>query len=78
MFAEDFINNDIMDLCLLLCFCIFFKRQLECITKVFMSEVVVANLKIPEPKVALQIFYVMLLSKCGIRKIEKGNAFLLS
>ena len=41
-------NIDIMDLWLLLCFCILFKRRLETVTKVFMPEVVLANLRIPE------------------------------
>ena len=38
-----------MELCLLLCFCILFKRQLESVRKVFMSEVDLAILKLSEP-----------------------------
>ena len=38
-----------MELCLLLYFCILFKRQLESVRKVFMSKVDVAILKISEP-----------------------------
>ena len=40
---------DVMDLYLLSCFCIIFKRRLESVTKVFMSEIVLANFKISEP-----------------------------
>ena len=40
---------DITDLCLLPCFCILFKRQLENVTKLFMYEVVLTTLKISEP-----------------------------
>ena len=42
-------NIDTMDLCLLRCFCILFKRQMESVTKVFISKVVLPNLKISEP-----------------------------
>ena len=42
-------NIDIVDLCLLLCFSILLKLLLESFTKVFMSKVVLANLKISEP-----------------------------
>ena len=42
-------NIYIMDLCLLPCFCILFKRRLESVTKVFISEVVMAKLKVLEP-----------------------------
>ena len=42
-------NTDIMNLCLLTCFCILFKRRLERVTKVFMSEVVLTNFKFAEP-----------------------------
>lgn len=40
---------DIIDLCLLCCFCIAFKRRLESVEKAFMSEVVTANLKSSDP-----------------------------
>ena len=42
-------NIDIMDLCLLCCFCIAFKRRLESVEKAFMSEVVTANPKGSNP-----------------------------
>ena len=42
-------NIDILDLCLLPCFSILFKRQLETVTKVLMSKLVLANLKFSEP-----------------------------
>ena len=41
---------DIMDPYLLPCFYILFKRRLESVTKVFMSEVTLANFKILEPR----------------------------
>ena len=40
---------EIMDLCLFCCFCIVFKRRLGSVTKVFMSEAVLSNLKVSEP-----------------------------
>ena len=49
MFAKDFIQIDIMDLCLLPCSWFFFKRRLESVVKVFISEVVLTNLKMSEP-----------------------------
>ena len=44
-------NIDIMDLCLLCCFCIAFKRRLESVEKSSykMSEVVTKNLKSSNP-----------------------------
>ena len=39
-------NIDTMDLCLLPCFSILFKRRLESVTKALMFEIVEANLKI--------------------------------
>ena len=42
-------NIDIVDLCLLPSFCIFFKRRLESVTKLFMFEVVLANFETSEP-----------------------------
>ena len=42
-------NIDIMDLFLLPFLCSLFKWRLESVTMVFMFEVVLANLKIPEP-----------------------------
>ena len=51
--VESLPNNlfkiDVMGLCLLFCCCIFFKRQLKSVKKVFISEVGLANLKISEP-----------------------------
>ena len=44
-----FISIYIVDLRLLSCFRIFFKRQLECVIQVFMSQVVPAKLKISGP-----------------------------
>ena len=44
-------NINIVDLCLLLCFCILFKKRLESVAKVYTSEVVLA-IKISEPLVA--------------------------
>ena len=41
-------NIDIMNLYLLPCFCIFFERRLKSFTRVFMSEVVLENLKVSE------------------------------
>ena len=43
------LNIDIIDLCLLLSFCILFIRRLESATKVFMSKVVLTNVKFSEP-----------------------------
>ena len=48
IFLSRTLFNIIMDLCLLLCFCIFFKRQIETVSKVFMYKVVLANLKFTE------------------------------
>ena len=42
-------NIYFIDLYLLTCFCFLFKIRLESVTKVFMSEVVQANLKISKP-----------------------------
>ena len=49
IFAKDFIQIDIMDLCLLPCSWFCFKRRLESVVKVFISEVVLTNLKMSEP-----------------------------
>ena len=49
MFARDLFNIDIMDLYLLPCFYILLKRQLEIAAKIFMSETVLANLKVLVP-----------------------------
>ena len=49
MFAKYFFNLDTMNLCLLPCLCILFKRRLESVTKVFMLEVVLVHLKFSEP-----------------------------
>ena len=42
-------NMDIKNRCLLPCFCILFKRWVANVTKVLLSEVVLANLEISEP-----------------------------
>ena len=49
MFARDLFNIGIMDLYLLPCFYILLKRQLEIAAKIFMSETVLANLKVLVP-----------------------------
>ena len=49
MFARDLFNTDIMDLYLLPCFYILLKRQLEIAANIFMSETVLANLKVLVP-----------------------------
>ena len=46
---KNLFKTDIMNLCLLPCFCINFKRRLETVAKVFMSKAVLANLKISKP-----------------------------
>ena len=43
-------NTGIMDLCSIPCLCILFKRRLESVTKVYMSEAVLPNLNISEPR----------------------------
>ena len=49
MFARDLFNIGIMDLYLRPCFYILLKRQLEIVAKIFMSEIVLANLKVLVP-----------------------------
>ena len=41
-------NMNFMDLCLLPCFFILVKIRLESVTKIFMSEVILLNLRLPE------------------------------
>ena len=41
-------NMNFMDLCLLRCFLILVKIRLESVTKIFMSEVILLNLRLPE------------------------------
>ena len=40
---------DVMNVCLLLCFSIHFKKRFESVAKAFMWEVVLASLKMLEP-----------------------------
>ena len=47
--AKILFSIDILNLCLPPYFCILFKRRLQSVTKVFMSKVVLAKLKIPQP-----------------------------
>ena len=71
---------DIMDIWVLPCFCILFKRRLKSVTKAFMSNVVLGDLKISEPidySCTVNIWWNVTVQS-GIQTIKKGNLSFLS
>ena len=71
---------DIMDLYVLPCFCILFKRRLKNVTKGFVFNVVLANLKISEPidySCTVNIWWNVVVQS-GMQTIEKRNLSFLS
>ena len=71
---------DIIDIWVLPCFCILFKRRLKSVTKAFMSNVVLGDLKVSEPinySCIVNIWWNVTVQS-GIQTIKKRNlSFLL-